>query len=98
MGAKNVIISYGANGSMLFTGDKVYESNEIDDGQEVINTNACRDAMIAGFLADMAKDGDPVNAYKMAVAAASATARVIDLPTHDEIVTMLDYVEIEEIE
>jgi len=34
----------------------------------------------------------------MAVAAASATARVIDLPTREQIVTMLDYVEIEEIE
>ena len=31
MGAKNVIISYGAQGSMLFTEDKVYASNEIDD-------------------------------------------------------------------
>ena len=98
MGAKNVIISYGAHGSMLFTEDKVYESNEIEDGREILNTNACRDAMIAGFLANMANNSDPVAAYQMAVAAASATARVIDLPTREQIVTMLDYVEIEEIE
>lgn len=98
MGAKNVIISYGANGSMLFTEDKVYESNEIADGREIVNTNACRDAMIAGFLANMAKDNDPIESYRMSVASASATARVIDLPTHDQIVTMLDYVEIKEIE
>lgn len=97
LGAKNVIISYGANGSMLFTEDKVYESNEIDDGREVVNTAACRDAMIAGFIASMAKDGDPVVAYKMAVASASATARVIDLPTHDLIDDLLTYVEIKEI-
>lgn len=97
MGAKNVIISYGEHGSMLFTGDRVYGSNEIDDGREVVNTNACRDAMIAGFLADMAKDGDIVEAYKMAVAAASATARVIDLPSRSEIIDMLGYVEIEEL-
>ena len=83
---------------MLFTEDKVYESNEIEDGREILNTNACRDAMIAGFLANMAKNSDPVAAYQMAVAAASATARVIDLPTREQIVTMLDYVEIEEIE
>lgn len=98
MGAKNVIISYGANGSMLFSGDKVYESNEINDGREIVNTVACRDAMIAGFLANMAKDIDPVKAYKMAVASASATARVLDLPDRDFIIDMLDYVEIEEIE
>ena len=98
MGAKNVIISYGANGSMLFSKDKVYESNEINDGREIVNTVACRDAMIAGFLANMAKDIDPVKAYKMAVASASATARVLDLPDRDFIIDMLDYVEIEEIE
>ena len=98
LGAKNVIISYGANGSMFFTENKVYESKEIEDGREIVNTNACRDAMIAGFLANMAKDIDPVKAYKMAVASASATARVLDLPDRDLIIDMLDYVEIEEIE
>ena len=98
LGAKNVIISYGANGSMLFTEDMVYESNEIDDGREIVNTAACRDAMIAGFIASMAKDADPVEAYKMAVASASATARVVDLPTHDLIDDLLTYVEIQEIE
>lgn len=98
MGAKNVIISYGANGSMLFSGDKVYESNQIDDGREIISTVACRDAMIAGFLANIAKDNNPIEAYRMAVAAASATARVLDLPDRDLIIEMLDYVEIEELE
>ena len=98
MGAENVIISYGAQGSMLFTGDNVYGSNEIDDGREIINTTACRDSMIAGFLGSKVKDGSPVEAYKMSIAAASATARVLDLPTHDEIIGMLDYVNIEEIE
>jgi hexose kinase, 1-phosphofructokinase family len=98
MGAKNVIISYGAQGSMLFTEDKVYASNEIDDGREIINTVACRDSMIAGFLGNMVKDNDPVESYKLAIAAASATARVLDLPSYDQIVEMLNLVEIEEIE
>ena len=98
MGAKNVIISYGAQGSMLFTEDKVYASNEIDDGREIINTVACRDSMIAGFLGNMVKDNDPVESYKLAIAASSATARVLDLPSYDQIVEMLNLVEIEEIE
>lgn len=98
MGAKNVIISYGAEGSMLFRGDKVYASNEIEDGREIVNTVACRDAMIAGFLGTMVRDGDPVESYKVSIAAASATARVMDLPNHDQIMEMLEYITIEEIE
>lgn len=98
MGAKNVIISYGSQGSMLFTEDKVYASNKIEDGSKIINTVACRESMIAGFLGNMVKDSDPVKSYKVSVAAASATARVLDLPSHDQIMDMLDLVEIEEIE
>lgn len=97
MGAKNVIISYGASGSMLFTEDKIYASTEVDDGREIINTVACRDAMIAGFLGNMVKDNNPKEAYRLSVAAASATARVLDLPSHDEIIGMLEYVNIEEL-
>ena len=98
MGSKNVIISYGSQGSMLFTEDRVYASNKIDDGRQIINTTACRDSMIAGFLGSMVKDNNPLEAYKMSIAAASATARVLDLPSHDEIMAMLEYVEVEEIE
>lgn len=97
MGAKNVIISYGASGSMLFTEDKIYASTEVDDGREIINTVACRDAMIAGFLGSTVKDNNPKEAYRLSVAAASATARVLDLPSHDEIIGMLEYVNIEEL-
>lgn len=98
MGAKNVIISYGAQGSMLFSGDKVYASNKIDDGREIVNTTACRDAMIAGFLGNLVKDNNPLEAYKVSIAAASATARVLDLPSLDEIMGMLEYVTVDEIE
>lgn len=98
MGAKNVIISYGAQGSMLFSGDKVYASNKIDDGREIVNTTACRDAMIAGFLGNLVKDNNPLEAYKVSIAAASATARVLDLPSLDEIMGMLNYVTVDEIE
>lgn len=98
MGAKNVIISYGAQGSMLFSGDKVYASNKIDDGREIVNTTACRDAMIAGFLGNLVKDNNSLEAYKVSIAAASATARVLDLPSHDEIMGMLEYVTVDEIE
>lgn len=83
---------------MKFFGDKVYASNKIDDGREIVNTTACRDAMIAGFLGNLVKDNNPLEAYKVSIAAASATARVLDLPSHDEIMGMLKYVTVDEIE
>lgn len=98
MGAKYVIISYGANGSMFFAGDEVYESSPIDDGQKIINTVACRDAMIAGFLGTIVRDGDPIESYRVSVASAAATARVLDLPKRDEIVKILDFVNINKID
>ena len=96
MGAKHAIISLGKDGAYLFSGDCVYRGEGVK-GNEV-KTEGVRDSMIAGFLVSMVKDGSPIEAYKMSIAAASATARVLDLPTHDEIIGMLDYVDIEEIE
>ncbi|WP_276862328.1 1-phosphofructokinase family hexose kinase [Anaerococcus tetradius] len=97
MGAKYVIISYGANGSMFFVGDDVYESTPIDDGQKIINTVACRDAMIAGFLGTIVRDGDPIESYRVSVASAAATARVLDLPSREEIIRSLDFVNVDKI-
>lgn len=97
MGAKYVIISYGASGSMFFVGDDVYESTPVKDDNEIINTVACRDAMIGGFVGTMVRDGDPAESYKVSVASASATARVLDLPSREEIMNMLPLVNVEKI-
>nr|WP_072536353.1 1-phosphofructokinase family hexose kinase [Anaerococcus mediterraneensis] len=98
MGAKYVIISYGSEGSMFFTREGVYSANPIKDDKEIINTVACRDAMIAGFLGTIVRDSDPIESYMVAVAAAGATARVLDLPTRDEIFDILPLVDIDVIE
>ncbi|WP_297791042.1 1-phosphofructokinase family hexose kinase [uncultured Anaerococcus sp.] len=97
MGAKYVIISYGAHGSMFFTENEVYQSTPVEDGREIINTVACRDAMIGGFIGTIVRDGDPIESYKMSVASASATARVLDLPSRDEIMKMLDLVVVDQV-
>ncbi|WP_296127207.1 1-phosphofructokinase family hexose kinase [uncultured Anaerococcus sp.] len=98
MGAKYVIISYGSEGSMFFTNDGVYAAAPVEDDSEIINTVACRDAMIGGFIGTIVRDNDPIESYMVAVAAASATARVLDLPTRDQIVDILPLVDIEIIE
>lgn len=85
MGAKYAIVSYGAEGSMFFD-DKgnVYIADQIDT-EYVVNSTACRDAMIGGFIGTFVKTSDPLEAYKMAVAAATATAKVMDLPNRKQI-------------
>lgn len=98
MGAKYVIISYGSEGSMFFTNDGVYAAAPVEDNSEIINTVACRDAMIGGFIGTIVRDNDPIESYMVAVAAASATARVLDLPTRDQIIDILPLVDIEIIE
>ncbi|WP_311481967.1 1-phosphofructokinase family hexose kinase [uncultured Anaerococcus sp.] len=97
-GAQYVIISYGEGGSMFFTRDGVYSAKPVKDGKEIINTVACRDAMIAGFVGTLVRDNDPIESYMVAVASASATAKVLDLPTRDEIVEILPLVDIDVIE
>lgn len=97
-GAKYVIISYGEDGSMFFTKEGVYAATPVKDDQKIINTVACRDAMIAGFVGTLVKDNDPIESYMVAVAAASATARVLDLPSRDQIIDILPLVDIEIIE
>lgn len=99
LGAEYVIISYGAEGSMFFTKEGgVYAATPIEDGKEIINTVACRDAMIAGFLGTIVRNNDPIESYMVAVASASATARVLDLASREEIHNILPLVDIEVIE
>ena len=85
MGAKYAIVSYGAEGSMFFD-DKgnAYIADQIET-ENVVNSVACRDAMIGGFIGTYVRISDPLKAYKMAVAAATATAKVVDLPNRKQI-------------
>lgn len=85
MGAKYAIVSYGAEGSMFFD-DKgnAYIAEQIET-EYVVNSTACRDAMIGGFIGTYVRTSEPLESYKMAVAAATATAKVVDLPNRRQI-------------
>lgn len=92
MGAHNAIVSYGQKGSMFFTKDgHSYVAEEIEIGN-VVNTVSCRDAMIGGFIGTLVRTSDPLEAYKVAVAAATATAEVMDLPSREEIEAKIENV------
>lgn len=89
MGAQYAIVSYGAEGSMFFNSNgDAYIAEQIHT-ENVINSVACRDAMIGGFIGTYVRISDPVESYRVAVAAATATARVVDLPTREEIEAVL---------
>lgn len=96
LGAKNVIVSIGKEGSYLFTEDKaVYRSYGVE-GEEVNSFNS-RDAMIAAFIGVYMRKNDPIEAFKMASAAASATAFVEDLATKEQVFEVGKKVKIEQI-
>lgn len=94
MGAQNAIVSYGRKGSMFFTQDgHSYVAEEIEI-ENLVNTVSCRDAMIGGFIGTYVRTSDPIQSYKLAVASATATAEVLDLPTREQIENKIDKVAI----
>lgn len=96
MGAKNVIVSIGKDGAYLFTEDKaVYRSFGVE-GVEVNSFNS-RDAMIAAFIGVYMKKNDPVEAFKMASSAASATAFVQDFADKDQVNEVFKNIKIEQL-
>lgn len=84
MGARNVIVSLGAQGARLYTDNNdifVYPALE----GKVKNTVGAGDSMVAGFLAGYLKYGDYDIAMRLANASAAATAFSEDLAKKDMI-------------
>lgn len=61
-GAKNVIVSLGGDGALLFTGNEIYRSNVLK--RPLKNSVGAGDSMIAGFIGRYAKTKDVVEAFK----------------------------------
>ena len=96
LGAKNAIVSIGKDGSYLFTEDnKVYRAYGVEG--KVVNSFNSRDAMIGGFIGVYMRLHEPVEAFRMAAAAASATAFVEDLADKDLTHEIYDKTKVEEI-
>lgn len=84
MGAENVLISLGEDGAMLITKDKNILYSEAPKGV-LINSVGSGDSMVAGFLAGLLIYDDYEKAFKMGIAAGSATAFSKGLATKEEI-------------
>lgn len=95
LGAQNLIISMGAEGSLLVTKTKVYQAKPIKG--KVISTVGAGDSMVAGFIAAYMKSANVVESYKMAVAAASATSLTKGFANLNSIKQFIGRVEIKEV-
>ncbi len=91
MGAQNVLISMGGDGSILITNEGEVIKSSAPEGT-VINTVGSGDSMVAGFIAGYLKSKDLKQALKLATAAGSATAFSTWLATRDKIDDLLSNV------
>lgn len=87
-GARHAIVSMGADGALLFTEDAVYKG--ISPKGELKNSVGAGDSMVAGFIGEYVKTKDIVQAFKMGLAAGSATAFSYDLAKADEINALIN--------
>ena len=73
MGARNVIVSLGGEGAVLFAENgNIYKAGIVKD--KVRNTVGSGDSMVAGFIAGYEKTGDYAYALKLGTACGNATA------------------------
>ena len=87
-GAQNVLISMAGEGAILITSDgNIYKSHAPKG--IVRNSVGAGDSMVAGFLAGYLPNGDFSEAFKMGIAAGSASAFSEELATKDQIRTIL---------
>ena len=91
LGAKNVLVSMGDKGSVLFTEDKQVILQSAPQG-EAVNTVGAGDSMVAGFVAGYLKSNDYKFALKLATACGSATAFSQGLCKQNEISHMLELI------
>lgn len=88
MGARNVLISLGGDGAILVTETKEVYYSKAPKGK-VLNTVGSGDSMVAGFIAGYQKNRDYNEAFKMGIAAGSASAFSMNLATLPEVESLL---------
>lgn len=84
MGARNVLVSMAGEGAVLVDEDEVVHKLDAPKGT-LVNAVGAGDSMVAGFLAGWEAECDYAHAFKMAVAAGSASAYSELLATREEI-------------
>lgn len=91
LGARNVIVSLGSKGAVFLSENGQSFQTTVPKGT-LINSVGAGDSMIAGFLAGWENTQNYENAFRMAVAAGSASAYSEELATKDKIMELLPYI------
>ena len=89
-GAKNILVSMGSMGAILLDENgNSYKMNALNT-EKRMNTVGAGDSMVAGFMAGYQLFSNYEKAFKMGIAAATATATSIFLASKEEIYNYLD--------
>ena len=72
-GARNVLVSMAGDGAVLVTEDGAEFASDAPKG-EVVSSVGAGDALLAGFVAEWLRTNDYEKAFRMGIAAGSATA------------------------
>ena len=91
MGARNVLVSMAGDGAVLLAENGQVFWAEAPKGR-LVNAVGAGDAMVAGFLTGWLKQQDVLHAFRLAVAAGSASAFSKYLATRSEIVQLYELV------
>lgn len=88
MGARNVLVSMGGEGAVLVDENGSVHTAPVPQGT-LINAVGAGDSMVAGFLAGFAEREDYAHAFRMALAAGSASAFSESFATRSEVEALL---------
>ncbi len=92
-GARNVLVSMAGKGAVLISEEGQVIMAEAPEGM-LINSVGAGDSMVAGFAAGWISERDYEKAFRLGVAAGSASAFSENLATQDEIMELYKRVEI----
>lgn len=94
MGAQNVIISLGKDGSIFISDELTLKANPIEGN--FINSVGAGDSMVAGFVYGIKNGLSKKDAYKLAVACGTATAFSEDIASKEYVYEILEKVEVKD--
>lgn len=92
-GAHNVLVSVGKDGAYLIDENSVYCHRGLEG--KVISTTGCGDAMVAGYVFNLQRGANSLEAFQYACASGSATAFSDGMATRSQIDEIIDKIEIE---
>lgn len=87
-GARNVLVSLGADGALLLDETGTFHRIHCPKG-DAVNTVGAGDSMVAGFLAGYLQTGDYLHSLRLATAAGCATAFCPGLAQKDQILSLM---------